>query len=213
MSRTAILVLVAVAASTALSITACSGSDVTVGSSDQALKKKSDGGATGDGSTCSWDDTISYDVATGKETRTPSGSGYNVGDSFPSPDGCNSCTCTAQGIACTARACAPGGGTCTLNGKTYDAGQSFPSPDGCNNCSCQSDGSIACTEMACAPAPNDCKKTGCSGEICSDKDIASACIWTDYFACYQTATCARQADGQCGWTQTPELTSCIASKK
>ncbi len=31
-----------------------------------------------------------------------------VGDSFPSTDGCNTCTCTASGgVACTKRACAP----------------------------------------------------------------------------------------------------------
>lgn len=32
---------------------------------------------------------------------------YPVGSSFPSTDGCNTCTCTASGVACTARACPP----------------------------------------------------------------------------------------------------------
>ncbi len=31
--------------------------------------------------------------------------GHRVGDSYPSLDGCNSCTCTAQGQICTLRAC------------------------------------------------------------------------------------------------------------
>jgi hypothetical protein len=32
---------------------------------------------------------------------------YVVGESFPATDGCNSCSCTAQGVACTALACVP----------------------------------------------------------------------------------------------------------
>ena len=31
--------------------------------------------------------------------------GYKVGDRYPGPDGCNICTCTEVGIACTERAC------------------------------------------------------------------------------------------------------------
>ena len=33
------------------------------------------------------------------------GSTYNEGDSFPSEDGCNDCSCSASGVACTKRAC------------------------------------------------------------------------------------------------------------
>ncbi len=33
--------------------------------------------------------------------------GHRVGDSYPSRDGCNTCSCTAQGEVCTLRACAP----------------------------------------------------------------------------------------------------------
>jgi hypothetical protein len=92
----------------ALPIVACSSGEVPVGTSDQRLLGRSDGGKTGNGQTCSWDDAVSYDAATGKQTVHPSGNGgYNVGDTFPSPDGCNSCSCTADGIACTTKACAP----------------------------------------------------------------------------------------------------------
>jgi hypothetical protein len=56
-----------------------------------------------------------------------------------------------------------------------------------------------------------CIKTGCSGEVCSDEQVFSACVFRPEFACYQAATCEAQADGQCGWTQTPELTSCVAN--
>lgn len=31
--------------------------------------------------------------------------GYKIGDRYPAPDGCNVCTCTEAGIACTERAC------------------------------------------------------------------------------------------------------------
>lgn|GEM_PF-1286405 len=31
--------------------------------------------------------------------------GYKIGDRFPAPDGCNTCSCTESGIACTERAC------------------------------------------------------------------------------------------------------------
>ena len=145
--------LAALATATALLATACSSGDVAVGSSEQALQKSKNGTPTGNGKTCSWDDTVSYDAATGKETYTPAPDGpFKVGDSFKSSDGCNDCKCTAQGIACTEKACA-GGGTCAYNGATRKAGETFKSTDGCNTCSCSGDGSVACTEMACGTNP------------------------------------------------------------
>ena len=88
--------------------TACSSGEISVGTSDQRLVKTKDGSNTGNGKTCSWDDAISYDAATGKETVHSSGDGeYAVGDSFPAPDGCNTCQCTPEGIACTLMYCAP----------------------------------------------------------------------------------------------------------
>lgn len=56
----------------------------------------------------------------------------------------------------------------------------------------------------------DCYVGGCSRQICSDQpDVASTCEWQDSYACYATATCERQGDGLCGWTETPELTACL----
>jgi hypothetical protein len=60
-------------------------------------------------------------------------------------------------------------------------------------------------------ASGTCKKTGCSGQICADQDMFSTCEWRDEYACYQTATCERQSTGNCGWTMTPQLTSCLAN--
>lgn len=101
-----------------LAVTACSSGDVAVGSSDQALKKGPNGGPTGNGKTCSWHDSVSYDAATGKTTTTPSPNGeFTVGQTFKSTDGCNDCTCTTDGIACTLRACATDPIACTDDAK------------------------------------------------------------------------------------------------
>lgn len=61
----------------------------------------------------------------------------------------------------------------------------------------------------------DCMVGGCSGQLCveeSDEDgMVSTCEYTEAYACYKTAKCEVQASGTCGWTQTPELTSCLDS--
>lgn len=59
-----------------------------------------------------------------------------------------------------------------------------------------------------------CYVGGCSGQLCSDRqDVASTCEWREEYACYQQAQCERQADGQCGWTQTNELMQCLANAR
>jgi hypothetical protein len=56
----------------------------------------------------------------------------------------------------------------------------------------------------------DCYIGGCASQICSDQPgVVSTCEWQDSYACYASATCERQGDGLCGWTETPELTSCL----
>jgi hypothetical protein len=57
-----------------------------------------------------------------------------------------------------------------------------------------------------------CKIGGCSGEICqneTDEDTVSTCIYKEEFACYKTARCEKQSAGNCGWTLTDELKTCI----
>lgn len=54
-----------------------------------------------------------------------------------------------------------------------------------------------------------CFITGCSNHICSDQEESTTCEFLDHYACYGDAVCERQSDGRCGWTQTPELLSCI----
>ena len=65
--------------------------------------------------------------------------------------------------------------------------------------------------LATAPA-GECFVGGCSGQICSeDQGVVSTCEWRAEYACYQDATCERQSNGQCGWTETTELQACLAS--
>lgn len=62
------------------------------------------------------------------------------------------------------------------------------------------------------PTPAPCHVGGCSGQVCSDReDVITTCEWRPQYACYRSATCARQTNGQCGWTQTTALTQCLAS--
>lgn len=60
-----------------------------------------------------------------------------------------------------------------------------------------------------AAVADSCVITGCSRQVCADSEQASTCEYREEYACYQSATCARQADGQCGWTMTQELELCL----
>jgi pacifastin inhibitor LCMII/VWC domain-containing protein len=114
-------------------------------------------------------------VACGTSTSPPSGGGgggdggagscnvdgktYADGQSVPSTDTCNTCSCNAGAVSCTEKACPPGadggggegGAGCDYDGKRYAVGESFPSTDGCNTCQCSATGSVGCTKKACAP--------------------------------------------------------------
>jgi hypothetical protein len=56
-----------------------------------------------------------------------------------------------------------------------------------------------------------CYVGGCSQELCSDQPNAvSSCVYSPQTACFkQNSMCTRQANGQCGWTQTQGLLSCL----
>ena len=58
-----------------------------------------------------------------------------------------------------------------------------------------------------------CIKTGCSGQICADETKMSTCEYRSEYECYKKAACERQDDGNCGFTKTPTLTSCLARYK
>lgn len=63
------------------------------------------------------------------------------------------------------------------------------------------------------PTTAECVKGGCSGTVCTEPDnqVMTTCEYRAEYACYENATCERQPDGKCGWTQTSELTACLAS--
>ncbi len=54
-----------------------------------------------------------------------------------------------------------------------------------------------------------CRPTGCSSQICSDEDMMTTCEYRSQYACYKTAECKRQSNGQCGWTQDSTLLACL----
>jgi eight-cysteine-cluster-containing protein len=54
-----------------------------------------------------------------------------------------------------------------------------------------------------------CFKTGCSGQVCADEEVVTTCEYRPEYACYKTAKCERQANGKCGFTDTPELRRCL----
>lgn len=62
---------------------------------------------------------------------------------------------------------------------------------------------------------NGCAVAGCSGQLCVSieeaNDRVTTCEFRAEYACYREASCEPQADGKCGWTQTAELTQCLAN--
>ncbi len=70
--------------------------------------------------------------------------------------------------------------------------------------------------VACAEAKTEgaCVVGGCSGQLCVRADAVdggvSTCEWTAAYACYsQFGECAQNADGSCGWRDTPTLRDCL----
>jgi len=60
----------------------------------------------------------------------------------------------------------------------------------------------------------DCKRSGCSSQLCVNKnaaDLTTTCEMRPEYACYsQVGRCEPQANGNCAWTPTDALTQCIA---
>ncbi len=59
--------------------------------------------------------------------------------------------------------------------------------------------------------PKMCMPTGCSGQICSATEVATTCEWRPEYACYRSATCSTQKNGDCGWVMDDELQQCLAN--
>ncbi|KAJ3125033.1 hypothetical protein HK098_000639 [Nowakowskiella sp. JEL0407] len=58
-----------------------------------------------------------------------------------------------------------------------------------------------------------CEITGCNSEICANRGtgLASVCIALPQFQCYRSATCEKQPNGQCEWSQTDSLKACLGT--
>ncbi len=135
-------------------------------------------------------------------TCTYDGREYSAGDTFPSSDGCNACSCGGDGeVACTERDCTPD--TCTYDRQTWEVGATFPAIDGCNTCTCMEGGQLACTDMACPLCNAETEwwrqYHGNSPEECAVLDYA--CVeWTTMFendcgcGCEQGPECAEEID-------------------
>jgi hypothetical protein len=54
-----------------------------------------------------------------------------------------------------------------------------------------------------------CFKTGCSRQVCADEEVVTTCEYRAEYDCYKSAKCERQANGECGFTDTPELRKCL----
>ncbi|XP_071102181.1 kielin/chordin-like protein isoform X3 [Haliotis cracherodii] len=74
---------------------------------------------------------------------------YQNGQTYPSSDACNTCTCTNGNIVCTHNTCT-GHGTCVnpATSQLYQNGQTYPASDACNTCTC-TNGNIVCTHNTC----------------------------------------------------------------
>ncbi|MDZ7587204.1 MAG: hypothetical protein U0946_05575, partial [Patescibacteria group bacterium] len=57
-----------------------------------------------------------------------------------------------------------------------------------------------------------CVIGGCNKEICqnsADESTLTNCQYRQEYVCYTQAVCEKQANGDCGWTQTEQLQSCL----
>jgi hypothetical protein len=189
------------------------------------------GGAGGMGGTTTLSDAGSPPTcAVGDKT-------YQLGESFKQD--CNTCTCTASGVACTLMACipAPDGGAdglaldagpapdslvvCSYNGTTLLPGQSVS--DGCNTCSCGNNGMMMCTARACpvvdaAPATDtgspSCALSsnltfGYSGGMVISQDVNKLTATT--FTITRSYLRTTAADGAASTACFPKLPACGAA--
>jgi len=102
--------------------------------------------------------------------------------------------------------CVPPAGDCRTNG--CEAGWTC---DYCQTADGQAEWICLSPEAGACLPPDECRPTGCNGEICANQDVASPCVALPEFACYQeVGVCEIQPWGQCGWTSTPELDECLS---
>jgi hypothetical protein len=79
---------------------------------------------------------------------------------------------------------------------------------------CQLDGHYPDAGGKCVKSPAiKCKVDGCNSELCLDASSASVsfiCLWKEEYSCLKFSRCEPQKSDTCGWSQTPEYTSCLS---
>ncbi len=165
-------------------------------------------------------------------TCSDAGPAYDCGADSDCKDGyycayevCSGCACPAGAADCDCAAEPACKGYCEV---------ATPQPTYCWDATqcpagqvCQTDAmkpaAVPCTPESCGdplpPLPpgicvdaptGKCLVSGCSGEICASKPMASICVWQPWYACYKLAECgAFGPDGACGWSQNPKFIACM----
>jgi hypothetical protein len=132
----------------------------------------------------------------------------HLGETFPSTDGCNKCSCTPNGVVCTDDSCE----SCVYVGKAFKPGETFTDPsNGCDICMCGTNGQVACK-----PGSNCSSATGGAGGGSSDAGAATICRFgldqlcnddlstSTYFGkCLADGTCS------CIYTLNPKTGRCL----
>lgn len=76
-------------------------------------------------------------------------------------------------------------------------------------------GDLEFTESVPTSVVPRCVIAGCSGEICAEESeaplITTTCEYRAEYSCFAITRCARQQNGHCAWTATPEFAACLAS--
>jgi eight-cysteine-cluster-containing protein len=107
-------------------------------------------------------------------------------------------------LPCEVKDCGPQPGmpnTLCPDGKTVSGPTGKCLPTGWGTCA---------WEIIECPAPK-CQITGCSGQICADKEVITTCEFMPWYGCFKLSECGTFGPGgSCGWKQTPAYLSCMA---
>lgn len=175
-------------------------------------------------------------AVTEEDTEPACTGGYTLGQTFPSNDGCNTCTCTQTGIACTERACpvqkcfssqecspdkicsieqgdcrfpCPQGAVCIQP----CAGICLPRTDSqkpyCGDGMCNGNESAQPPRTGSSTyCPQDCKEQGpvCGNDICEDGEEDAFTLGEDGSVLQNRGTCPDDCIGE-------TLSSCERQKK